>query len=301
MPIDLAAALGAEPSVRELSWTVDDVLLYHLSLGAGAYRTDPAELRWTYERALQVLPTFALVAGERSQGVQAGRAMSLPGIDVDLRRILHGGQAITLHGPIPTSGTVRATSRIAHVWDKGKAAVIVLENAITDLDGAPLWTTTSQIWARGEGGFNGGTPASKGVAGGGGEPGPERSWAAPDREPDAVLDSPTSVQTAMLYRLNGDRNPLHVDPEFARAAGLGAPILHGLASYGIVCKAIVDELLDGDASRVGAYTVRFAGMLTPGETIRTRVWRDGDVLRLQASCPERDEAPVLTHAELVLR
>jgi acyl dehydratase len=288
MPIDVAAALGAEPSVRELSWTVDDVLLYHLSLGAGAYRTGPAELRWTYERDLQVLPTFALVAGERSQGVQAGRAMSLPGIDVDLRRILHAGQAITLHAPIPTSGTVRATSRIAHVWDKGKAAVIVLENAITDLDGAALWTTTSQIWARGEGGF-------------GGEPGPETSWAAPEREPDTVLDSPTSVQTAMLYRLNGDRNPLHIDPEFARAAGLDAPILHGLASYGIVCKAIVDELLDGDASRVSAYAVRFAGMLTPGQTIRTRVWRDGDVLRLQASCPERDGAPVLTHAELVVR
>lgn len=287
MPIDLDAALNAEPFVRELSWTGDDVLLYHLSLGAGAYRTDPSELRWTYERDLQVLPTFALVAGERSHGIQAGRAMSLPGVDVDLRQILHAGQAITLHAPIPTSGTVRASSRIAHVWDKGKAAVIVLENAIADLDGAPLWTTTSQIWARGEGGF-------------GGDPGPETSWAAPEREPDAVLDSPTTAQTAMLYRLNGDRNPLHIDPEFARAAGLGAPILHGLASYGIVCKAIVDELLDGDAARVRSYTARFAGMLTPGETIRTRAWRDGHVVRLHASCPERDGAPVLTHAELVV-
>jgi acyl dehydratase len=288
MPIDLAAALGAEPFVRELSWTADDVLLYHLSLGAGAYRTDPSELHWTYERELQVLPTFALVAGERSHGIQAGRAMSLPGVDVDLRKILHAGQSITLCGPIPTSGTVRASSRIAHVWDKGKAAVIVMENAISDLDGAPLWTTTSQIWARGEGGF-------------GGDPGPETSWAAPEREPDAVLDSPTSAQTAMLYRLNGDRNPLHIDPEFAHAAGLDAPILHGLASYGIVCKAIVDEVLDGDATRVQSYAARFAGMLTPGETIRTRVWRDGDTLRLQASCPERDGAPVLTHAELVVR
>jgi acyl dehydratase len=288
MPIDVAAALGAEPSVRELSWSADDVLLYHLSLGAGLYRTGPAELCWTYERDLQVLPTFALVAGERSHGIQAGRAMSLPGIDVDLRKILHAGQSISLHGPIPTSGAVRASSRVAHVWDKDKAAVIVMENAITDLDGAPLWTTTSQIWARGEGGF-------------GGEPGPETSWAAPEREPDAVLDSPTSVQTAMLYRLNGDRNPLHIDPDFARDAGLDAPILHGLASYGIVCKAIVDELLDGDPARVRSYTARFAGMLTPGETIRTRVWRDGDLLRLHASCPQRDGAPALTHAELVVR
>lgn len=288
MPIDVAAALGAEPSVRELSWTADDVLLYHLSLGAGAYRTGPAELRWTYERELHVLPTFALVAGERSQGVQAGRAMSLPGIDVDLRKILHAGQAITLHEQIPTSGTVRASTRIANVWDKGKAAVVVLENAITDLGGRPLWTTTSQIWARGEGGW-------------GGDAGPEISWAIPEREPDVVLDSPTSVQTAALYRLNGDRNPLHIDPEFARAAGLDAPILHGLASYGIVCKAIIDELLGGDTARVRAYAVRFAGMLAPGETIRTRVWRDGSTLRLQASCPERNGAPVLTHAEMDVR
>lgn len=282
MPIDRDAALGAEPTVRELSWTDQDVLLYHLSLGAGA-----DELRWVYERDLQVLPTFALVAGERSAGVQSGRPMRLPGIDVDLRKILHGGQAISLRAPIPAGGTVRASSRVAEVWDKGKAAVIVTETAVTDPTGAPLWTATSQIWARGEGGF-------------GGPAGPATSWAVPERAPDEVLESPTSPHTAALYRLNGDRNPLHIDPEFARAAGFERPILHGLASYGIVAKAVIDELLDGDASRVRDYAVRFAGVLLPGETIRTRVWRDGDRLLLQASCAERADAPVLTHASLSL-
>jgi acyl dehydratase len=231
-----------------------------------------------------VLPTFAMVAG---QGVSAGEpgptVMSMPGIDIDLRRILHAGQALTVHRPIPPSGTATISSRVAHVWDKGKAAVIELEQAATDPDGERLWTTTMQIWARGEGGF-------------GGEPGPETAWAAPDREPDAVLDSPTTAQTALLYRLNGDLNPLHADPEFAAMAGFERPILHGLASYGLVAKALVDGLLDGDATRLGGLSVRFAGSVYPGQTLRTSVWRNGDSLTLASVCPEREGAPVLTHA-----
>ena len=286
--IDVAAALSADPSVRELSWTADDVLLYHLSLGAGAYRRDPAELQWIYERDLRVLPTFAVVAGARTGGVPAGGAVRLPGVDIDLGRILHVGQSLTLHAPILVCGSARATSRTAHVWDKGKAAVIVTETTVTDHDGKPLWASTSQIWARGEGGFDG-------------DPGPPTSWLAPAREPDAVLDSLTSLQTAALYRLNADRNALHIDPAAANAAGFERPILHGLASYGIVCKALVDELLDGDPTRVRSFAVRFAGVLLPGETIRTRVWRKGDNhLMLQAECAERDGAPVLTHATMTI-
>jgi acyl dehydratase len=286
--IDVAAALSADPSVRELSWTADDVLLYHLSLGAGADRCDPAELRWIYERDLHVLPTFAVVAGARTGEVPAGGAVRLPGIDIDLGRILHVGQSLTLHALIPVCGSARATSRTAHVWDKGKAAVIVTETAVTDTDGKPLWTSTSQIWARGEGGF-------------GGEPGPRTLWSAPPQEPHAVLDSATSLQTAALYRLNADRNALHIDPAVAKAAGFERPILHGLASYGIVCKALVDELLDGDPARVRSFAVRFAGVLLPGETIRTRVWRKGnDELILRAECVERDGAPVLTHATMTI-
>lgn len=284
MPIDLTAALAAPPAVRTISWTGRDVLLYHLSLGAGRDAADDPELAYTFERDLQVLPTFAMVAGRTiSVGDEpTAPAMRMPGIDVDLRRVLHGGQELTVHRPIPAAGTAQLSTRVADVWDKGKAAVVVLEHGVTDADG-PLWTARMQVWARGEGGF-------------GGEPGPDRRGSVPDRAPDHVLDSPTTPGQALLYRLNGDLNPLHVDPAFAASAGFDRPILHGLASYGIVAKALVDHLLDGDTTRLRSIAVRFAGTLAPGETIRTSVWRDGDRLTLAATCPERGDQPVLSHA-----
>jgi acyl dehydratase len=284
MPIDHDKALDAEPTTRDISWSRRDVMLYHLSLGAGrATDTDP-ELRWTFERDLQVLPTFALVAGQGpSAGDRPTLGIDLPGIDIDLRRILHAGQALTVHRPLPPEGDATVSNRVAHVWDKGKAAVIVLETAASTPEGEPLWTTQMQIWARGEGGF-------------GGEPGPEAPWTQPERTPDHVLETRTEPNQALLYRLNGDLNPLHADPVFARAVGFERPILHGLASYGLVAKALVDRLLDGDASRLRSLSVRFAGSLFPGQSIATSVWRDRDQLVLQASCPERDGAAVLTHA-----
>lgn len=289
MPIDVNAALSAEPTVREAHWTDRDVLLYHLGLGAGVDSLDPAELGWVYEKGLKVLPTFAMVAG---QGISAGTlkpaGMNMPGIDIDLRKILHGGQTLTLHAPIPTTGSARISSRVADVWDKGKAAVIVLEQSATDLDGNPLWTTAMQIWARGEGGF-------------GGDAGPDASSAVPERAADKVLVSPTSTQQALVYRLSADMNPLHADPAFAQMAGFDRPILHGLASYGVVCKAVVDGLLGGDPTRVQSYSVRFAGSIYPGETIETSVWQDGERLTLLATCPERDGQPVLTHATMEVR
>lgn len=284
MAIDIEAALGAAPTTRVLSWSARDVLLYHLSLGAGRDAATDPELGWTFERDLRVLPTFALVAG---RGVSAGDgraapAMSMPGIDIDLRRVLHGGQSLTVHRPLPVAGSATLTTRVADVWDKGKAAVVVLEHAASDEAGEPLWTTEMQIWARGEGGF-------------GGDPGPESSSPETNAVPDHVIDVPTTPDQALLYRLNGDLNPLHIDPEFARAAGFDAPILHGLASYGILAKALVDHLLDGDPARLHSLTVRFAGTLTPGQTIRTTVWRAGEALVVAAVCPERDDAPLLSH------
>ena len=289
MPIDVNAALTADPTVREAGWTERDVILYHLGLGAGVDSLNPAELEWVYEKNLKVLPTFAMVAG---QGVSAGAVtaagLNLPGIDIDLRKILHGGQSLTVHAPIPVSGAATISSRVADVWDKGKAAVIVLEQSAQDSGGKPLWTTAMQIWARGEGGF-------------GGDAGPDASNAVPERSPDTVLVSPTSTQQALMYRLSADMNPLHADPAFAKMAGFDRPILHGLASYGIVCKAVVDGVLDGDPTRVRTFSVRFAGSLYPGETIETAVWHDGDTLTVLATCPERDGQPVLTHATMEIR
>ncbi len=285
MPIDPNVAIGAELPPRDFSWTSSDVLLYHLALGAGADPTDPRELRYTIEDDLQVLPTFSVVAP--TVMVFEPPSVEYPGISVDLAKVLHASQRIDVHRPLPTDGTGRAVTRVSAIHDKGAAAVIVTETLVTDADGVPLWTNTSSIFARGEGGF-------------GGERGPSERVELPDREPDYVVDSPILAQQALLYRLCGDRNPLHADPAFAKAAGFDVPILHGLCSYGVACKAVVDAALDGDTSRVASFGVRFAGVLLPGETLRTRIWRAGSRLLVTASAVERDDAPVLADAVLTV-
>jgi acyl dehydratase len=280
MPINPAVAIGAELPEIEFSWTSTDVLLYHLALGAG---TD--DLRYVLEDRLHVLPTFGVVAsGFRTFEPPAVR---FPGIDLDLTKVLHGSQSITMHRPIPISGKAIAHPRIADVWDKEKAAVIVQETIVTDRDGSPLWSTRSSIFARGEGGF-------------GGERGPSTRIETPSRDPDHVVDSPTLPQQALLYRLCGDRNPLHADPEFAAAAGFPRPILHGLCTWGMVCKAVVDSIVDGEVAGVAEFSARFTGVVFPGETLRTRIWRDGAHLDIATSTVER-EAPVLSNGTLVLR
>ncbi|GEB50217.1 MULTISPECIES: MaoC/PaaZ C-terminal domain-containing protein [Streptomyces] len=277
MPIDAAKALAAEPRSSEITWEHKDVLLYHLGLGAGVPATDPAELRWTLESKLHVLPSFATVAGA-GMGIMAG--MSSPGIEVDLAAVLHGTQRIEVHRPLPVSGRATSTSRVADVYDKGKAAVLVLRTDVADDDG-PLWSTDAQLFIRGEGGF-------------GGKRGPSARREQPDREPDLVVERPIREEQALLYRLSGDWNPLHADPEFARLAGFDRPILHGLCSYGMALKAVVDTVLNGDPAAVASYDARFAGVAYPGETLRLRMWRlDGRQVQLTATAAERDDAPVL--------
>jgi acyl dehydratase len=277
MPIDAAKALAAEPRSGEISWTAKDVQLYHLGIGAGTPATDPDELRYTLESRLHVLPSFATVAGAGSPGVISG--LSMPGVDVDLAKVLHGGQSLLLHRPIPVRGTGTATSRIAAVYDKGKAAVLVLRTDVTDADG-PLWTNDAQIFVRGEGGW-------------GGDRGPSARLDPPAGDPDRTVERPVRPDQALLYRLSGDYNPLHADPEFAKVAGFDRPILHGLCTYGMTLKAVVDTLLGGDVTRVRSYTTRFAGVVYPGETLRVRMWRQEGAVRVEVSALERDDAPVL--------
>ncbi|MER5858610.1 MaoC/PaaZ C-terminal domain-containing protein [Streptomyces sp900105245] len=277
MPIDAAKALAAEPRTGEISWNQKDVLLYHLGIGAGTPATDPDELRYTLESRLHVLPSFATVAGAGAPGVISG--LSMPGIEVDLARVLHGGQTLTVHRPIPAQGTATITHRVAAVHDKGKAAVLVLRTDVADADG-PLWTNDAQIFLRGEGGF-------------GGDRGPSTRFEAPTGEPERTVERRIRPDQALLYRLCGDWNPLHADPEFAKVAGFERPILHGLCTYGITLKAVVDTLLGGDVSRVRSYTTRFAGVVYPGETLRIRMWRQDGSVRVAVSAVERDDAPVL--------
>ncbi|MFG1796983.1 MaoC/PaaZ C-terminal domain-containing protein [Nocardia sp. NPDC049149] len=284
MPIDPKVALGAELPGREFSWTPSDVQLYQLGLGAGARSTDPAELRYLDDRDPQVLPTFATVAPTLHE-TEPPR-VSFPGIEIDLAKVVHGHQEVEVHRPIPAGGKATSTGRITELWDKGSAAVVVQEQTVIGSDGAPLWTTRSSIFARGEGGF-------------GGERGPSTKSELPDRAPDFEVSAPTLPQQALLYRMCGDRNPLHSDPEFARAAGFPAPILHGLCTYGIVCKTATDTVLGSAAARVTGFRARFAGVLYPGETIRTRIWRQDNELVIAATVVERDDAPVL--GDVVLR
>ena len=200
--------------------------------------------------------------------------------------VLHGEQDLVIHRPIPVSGAVENKRRIAEIWDKGKAALIVMETVSSDEDG-PLFTNRFSIFARGEGGF-------------GGESGPPAGNKAPERDPDVTVESKTMPNQALIYRLCGDKNPLHVDPEFAQMGGFDKPILHGLSSFGVVCKAVVDNVLEGDVTKVARYQVRFAGVVFPGETIVTSVWREGDRLLLAAKTKERD-TPVLSNAAIELR
>ncbi|KOU57570.1 3-alpha,7-alpha,12-alpha-trihydroxy-5-beta-cholest-24-enoyl-CoA hydratase [Streptomyces sp. MMG1533] len=283
MPIDAAKALAAEPRSGEIAWSVKDVQLYHLGIGAGIPATDPDELRYTLESRLHVLPSFATVAGAGSPGVISG--LSMPGVDVDLARVLHGGQSLEIHRPLPSEGTATATSRIAGVYDKGKAAVLVMRTEVADADG-PLWTNDAQIFVRGEGGW-------------GGDRGPSARLEPIEGEPDRVVERPIREDQALLYRLSGDRNPLHADPEFAKVAGFERPILHGLCTYGITLKAVVDTLLGGDVTRVRGYATRFAGVVYPGETLRVRMWRREGSVRVAVSAVERDDAAVL--ADTVVR
>ena len=281
MPIDPEKALAAPATSSELAWTPKDVQLYHLGLGAGVPATDSAELAYVYEKGLKVLPSFAVVAG----GTAEFSLFANPGIDIQLVNVLHGGQSISVHRAIPAAGQATATTRVTDVWDKGKAAVIRTESVIADADG-PIWTNHSQIFVRGEGGF-------------GGERGPSTVDTTPEREPDRVVEVKTLEQQALIYRLSGDWNPLHADPEFAAMAGFDRPILHGLCSYGITCKAVVDTVLAGDVTRVTEYSTRFAGVFFPGETMRVKMWDDGagrvDVVSTSA---DRDDAVVLANTVL---
>ncbi|MFC8126393.1 MaoC/PaaZ C-terminal domain-containing protein [Streptomyces sp. NPDC057302] len=276
MPIDAAKALAAEPRSAEITWDHKDIQLYHLGLGAGVPATDPDELRYTLESKLHVLPSFATVAGA-GMGVVGG--LSSPGIEVNLAAVLHGGQSVTLHRPIPVKGKAVTTSKVAAVYDKGKAAILVLRTEVADAEG-PLWTSDAQIFVRGEGGF-------------GGDRGPSTRVPAPEGEPDKTVERPVREEQALLYRLSGDWNPLHADPEFAKLAGFDRPILHGLCTYGMTLKAVVDTLLGGDVSRVRSYSTRFTGIVFPGETLRIRMWRSEGRVHVTVTAVERDDAPVL--------
>lgn len=285
MPIDIEKAVGADLQGGSFSWTDADVILYNLGIGAGDPPTSPDELKYAYEADLKAVPAFGTIPPFEIM-MSVG---SVEGLDLDLASTLHGDQSLTVHSPIPTSGTVTQIGRIMDVYDKGRGALIVVEvESRLDKTGEPLFTNRSGIYVRGEGGF-------------GGDTGPPASNRAPDRGPDHVVESATLPQQALLYRMaSGDKNPLHADPGFASFAGFERPILHGLCTYGIVNKAVVESALGGEPDRVGTYTARFTGHVFPGETLVTRIWEEDDSYLIAAATRERGKT-VLANAAITVR
>jgi acyl dehydratase len=282
MPINLQQALAAKLPSSEFTYDEDRVILYHLGLGAGNPPTDPGELAYTYEGRLKVLPTFSVIP-------VYGMLISIfdvPGLEFNPALILHGEQEIEVFAPIPTAASVHNDARIAAIYDKAKAAVLVLESTTTDQKGNKLFVNRFSLFLRGEGGF-------------GGEPGPRISNDPPDREPDKIVEFTTLPQQALIFRLSGDKNPLHADPDFAAIGGFDKPILHGLCSYGIACRSVVDHLLDGDVTKIRRYQCRFRGVIFPGETLVTSMWREGNQVFLKSNCKDRGTA-VISHGVIDL-
>jgi acyl dehydratase len=250
-------AVGVEGEPHERSWTSTDALLYAIAVGAGL--GDPLrELEFTTENSAgieqQVLPTFGVLVARGG----AGRSLG----DFDRARLVHAEQAFELHRPLPVAGTARTTSTVTGIYDKGSGALVVTQSVAVDAGtGDPLVTSTGSAFISGEGGF-------------GGERGPRDVWERPEREPDLRVEEQTRPEQALLYRLTGDRNPLHTDPKFAARGGFSVPILHGMCTYGMTGRALLHALCDSDPARFGSMSGRFTRPVLPGETLVVSIWRD---------------------------
>jgi acyl dehydratase len=261
-------AVGTTSEPTERSWHHKDALLYALGVGAGALDPTGFELDLTTENSAgvtqKVLPTFVTIVG------QAGGAMGNVG-DIDFTKLVHGEQAIALHGELPVEGRISVTTTVAGIYDKGSGGLIVLESAATYVDsGAPAFTTRSGIFIREAGGFGG----PRGPEGD--EEGALVAEPLPSREPDEVVSYATRTDQALLYRLSGDRNPLHSDPTFAKMAGFDRPILHGLCTYGFTGRGLLHTVCGSDPSRFGSMRARFSRPTMPGDTLTVSVWDVAD-------------------------
>jgi acyl dehydratase len=246
-------AVGATGGPVERSWTSKDCLLYALGVGAGE-----EELEFTTEKNQTVLPPMPVVLGARGAVPMQKIGKFNPAM------LVHGEQAVFLSRPLSAEGTLKATGKIAAVYDKGKGAVIVTETESRDAASDELlFKTRSSVFIRGAGGFGGDRGPS----------GPRN--VAPDRAPDHEVTYPTRPDQALLYRLSGDRNPLHSDPEFAKMAGFPKPILHGLCTYGFTGRALLHSLCDSDPARFKSMEGRFSKPVFPGEALTVRMWVDG--------------------------
>ena len=271
MAIDYDHLMSLKMSGEKFHYGDQETMLYALGVGLGRDPLDEAELDFTFERdELKTVPSMASVLA---------RVPLLSHCGWDYTKVLHGEQRVELHRPLPPEADLIADARVIEAYDKGadKGALIYFETTVrTAHDDAPLFTQTSSTFARGDGGFGGATSPS---------PIPHP---IPDRAPDLECAFQTRPDQALLYRLNGDRNPLHADPALAKKVGFRAPILHGLCTYGIACASILKTVCHYDHRLIASLDVRFSAPVYPGETIVTDMWRDANVVSFQCRVPERD-------------
>ena len=272
MPIDYEKLIRSEIPEVEQTLTRRDTMLYALGVGLGADPCDPGQLKFVYEKNLQALPTMAIILG-------------YPGpwyvrVDAGITRthVVHGEQGFIIHRPLPVEGTIAGRTTITGVIDKGKdkGAIVLLETKVRDkTSGELICTLTSTGFCRADGGF-------------GGPSGPVKTpHPLPDRPPQLTCDLPILPQAALIYRLSGDYNPLHADPDFARKAGFTKPILHGRCTFSVAGHAILKTCCGYDPARLRTMEGRFSSPVYPGETIRTEIWQDGAVVSFRSTVPAR--------------
>jgi acyl dehydratase len=268
---DKLMALEIEPLVQV--YAPKDCMLYALGVGLGHDPMNEDELAFVYEKNLKALPTMATVIAH------SGALARDPNTGIDWLLVVNGEQGFSLRRPLKGEGAVVGRTRVVEVIDKGpgKGALLLLERTIADkATGDLIGTVTQTIFCRGNGGF-GGPPRESPVP-----------HAIPARAPDAVSDLGTRPEMALIYRLSGDHNPLHAEPAFAKAAGFPRPILHGLGTFGVCGHALLKTMCGYDPARLVSFACRFSAPLFPGETIRTEMWRDGDIVSFRARVVERD-------------
>jgi acyl dehydratase len=259
-------AVGATAEPFTVHWTADDTMLYALGVGAG--QGDAlAELHLTTENTagveLRALPTFGIPL------VQSGLLRRLPVGDFDRSKLVHADQGLEVHTAINASGSAEVHARVDGIYDKRRGALIAASAEARDpRTGAPMWTSRFGYFVRGEGGFDG-------------DDAPDDGWVDPGTSPDHVIETATGSNQGLLYRLVGDRNPLHSDPTYAMRAGFPRPILHGLCTYGMVHRALLATQAAGDVSRVRGTYARFSRPVFPGTVLRTEMWVTGPELRFR--------------------
>lgn len=290
MPISYPDILEERSDPQSFTYSQEDLILYALSIGVGSDPLNPSELPFVYEHALRGIPTAATVLHKSvGQPVLKGRTAAHRSSSLNNEMIVHAEQKTEFHRPLPISGTFIATTKTIAAIDKGErtGAIIVNETVWTDAAAQKVVTLTSSILARADGGFGGPRDSLP-------------SHTVPTRAPDKLVELPTRPDQALLYRLNGDLTPLHADPAVARRAGFDRPILHGLCTYGITCRAVLQEIVAYDESRILSHEVRFSAPVLPGDTLIVKLWQDANIVSFEAYAKERN-AVVVKNGKAVLR